>query len=114
MRNDLDTLEALVPNAPPEEESYLKKEYSAAIISRSGSRIYDIEHLPRFPAWNVHNTFHSARNQLAGNRPIVGSSPKFRILLAAPIPHSMADAKIAWDKFQDADDGKLLTPQQIF
>jgi hypothetical protein len=26
----------------------------------------------------------------------------------------MADAKIARDKFQDADDGKLLTPHQIF
>jgi hypothetical protein len=78
MTNDLDTPEALVPNVPPEEASYLEKEYAAAITSGVGTRIYAIEHRPLFPAWNVHNEFHSARDTLLTNRPTVGSI-KWRI-----------------------------------
>jgi hypothetical protein len=34
--------------------------------------------------------------------------------MAAVIPHRMADAKVAWDKFQDSGNGNLLTLQQHF
>jgi hypothetical protein len=50
MANNFDALEVLVPNVPPEEASYIDKEYSAAIQSKAGQRIYAIEHRPLFPA----------------------------------------------------------------
>jgi hypothetical protein len=71
---DLNTLEALVPNVPPEEASYIEKEYGAAIASGTGKRIYDIEHRLFFAAWNLHNAFNDARENVKLSRPI-GSSP---------------------------------------
>jgi hypothetical protein len=38
---------------------------------------------------------------------------KFKMEMASRIPFRMANAKIAWDKFDDADNGKILTPEQI-
>lgn len=112
MSKDLDTLELLVPNVPPEEVSYIEKEYPAAIASGAGKRIYDVEHRPFFPAWNLHNAFNDAREQLKLSRPI-GSDVKFTIQMAARVPYRMANAKIAWDKFDSADGGKILTLQQV-
>jgi hypothetical protein len=112
MFKDLDNLEALVPNVPPEEASYIEKEYSAATASGAGKRIDDIEHRLFFPAWNLHNSFNDAREQLKLSRPI-GSDVKFTIQMASRIPYRMANAKIAWDKFDSADGGKILTLQQI-
>jgi hypothetical protein len=112
MSKDLDTLELLVPNVPPEEASYIEKEYPAAIASGAGKRIYDVEHRPFFPAWNLHNAFNDAREQLKLSRPI-GSDVKFTIQMASRVPYRMANAKIAWDKFDSADGGKILTLQQV-
>src|SRR5712692_6956156 len=78
MSNDLDTLEALVPNVPPEESSYIEKEYSAAVKSGAGKRIYDIEHRSLFPAWTLHNAFDDAREQLKLTRP-AALTLKFKI-----------------------------------
>jgi hypothetical protein len=61
MTSDLDALEALVPNVPPEEANYLEKEYSAAILSEPGKRVYQIEHRTLFAAWNLHNAFNDVR-----------------------------------------------------
>jgi hypothetical protein len=112
MTKDLDTLEALVPNVPAEEASYIDKEYAAAIKSGAGKRIYDIENRPRFPAWNLHIAFDDAREALKAPRPTV-LDLKFKIQMASRIAYRMANAKIAWDKFADADDGKILTLPQI-
>jgi hypothetical protein len=49
MSQDLDILEALVPNVPPEEASYLEKEDAAAIQTGGGKRIYALEHRPLYP-----------------------------------------------------------------
>jgi hypothetical protein len=114
MSNDLDTLEALVPNVPPDEASYLEKEYSTAVDVMASVRIYAVEHRPLFPAWNLHNAFHIAREELKLHEPIPADhNLKFEIEMASRIPWRMADAKIAWDKFDEADDGKILTPRQI-
>ena len=114
MSKDLDSLELLVPNTPPEEASYIDKEYSAAIASGAGQRIYNVEHRPFFPAWNLHNAFNDAREWLKSNsRPIGVVDLKFRIQMASLIPNRMANAKIAWDLFDNADNGKILTLQQI-
>jgi hypothetical protein len=40
MSHVLDTLEALVPNVPPDEASYLAKEGAAAIDAGAGKRIF--------------------------------------------------------------------------
>jgi hypothetical protein len=111
MSNDLDTLEALVPNVSPEESSYIEKEYSAAITAGAGKRIYDIEHRPLFPAWNLHNAFDDAREQLKLSRP-AALTLKFKIQMASRIPYRMANAKVAWEKFDNADGGEILTLQQ--
>jgi hypothetical protein len=68
MSEDLDTLEALVPNVPPEEASYLEKEDAAAIQSLAGKRIYAIEHRSLYPAWHLHNEFRWAREELKGDQ----------------------------------------------
>jgi hypothetical protein len=96
---------------PSEEASYIEKEYSAAIKSSAGTRIYDIEHRPFFPAWNLHNAFDDARATLKLSRPALRL--KTKLLVASRIPLRMAHAKIAWDKFYDADSGNLLKPEQI-
>jgi hypothetical protein len=118
MSEDLDTLEALVPNVPPEETSYLEKEDAAAIQSRAGKRIYDVEHRPLYAAWHLLNEFHWAREELKGNQrlaalPDLKSNLKFTIEIASRIPHPMANAKIAWDAFLDADNGRFLTLEQV-
>lgn len=118
MSEDLDTLEALVPNVPPEEASYLEKEDSAAIQSLAGKRIYDVEHRPLYAAWHLHNEFHWAREELKGNQtllalPDLRSNLKFTIEMASHLPHPMANAKIAWDAFDNADKGWSLTLEQV-
>jgi hypothetical protein len=118
MSEDLDTLEALVPNVPPEEASYLEKEDSAAIQSLSGKRIYDVERRPLYAAWHLHNEFHWAREELKGDQrlaalPDLKSSLKFTIEMASRLPHPMANAKIAWDAFDNADKGRSLTLEQV-
>jgi hypothetical protein len=112
MSNDLDTLEALVPNVPPDEASYLEKEYSAAIKSGAGKRIYDTEHRLLFPAWNLHNAFTDAREALKLSQPI-NLDLKIKMQMASRIPYRMANAKIAWNEFEHADNGRILTLQQI-
>ena len=118
MSQDLDTLEALVPNVPPDEASYLDKEYSAAISEMAVMRISAVEHRPLFPAWDLRNQFQSAREALKTNQPLatlpdLKSNLKFTIEMAAHIFHPMANAKIAWDAFNDADNGRSLTLQQV-
>jgi len=119
MSEALDTLEALVPNVPPEEASYLEKEDSAAIQTRAGKRIYGVEHRPLYPAWHLHNEFHWAREELKTSQPLPAltdvnkSNLKFTIEIASRIPHAMASAKIAWDAFDNADNGQILTLQQV-
>jgi hypothetical protein len=118
MSEDLDTLEALVPNVPPEEASYLEKEDSGAIQSLSRKRIYDVEHRPLYAAWHLHNQFHWAREELKGNQrlaalPDLKANLKFTIKMAARLPHPMANAKIAWDAFDKADKGRSLTLEQV-
>jgi hypothetical protein len=118
MSGDLDTLEALVPNVPPEEASYLEKENSAATQTLAGKRIYDVEHRPLYPAWHLHNEFHWAREELKTNQPLAAlrdlkSNLKFAIVMAARIPHPMANAKIAWNEFEHADNGRILTLEQV-
>jgi hypothetical protein len=114
MSTDLDTLEALVPNVPSDEASYLEKEYSAAINVKAVIRIAAVEQRPFFPAWNLHNAFDSAREELKLSQQINGDKNlKLKIEMASYIPYRMANAKIAWDKFGDADNGKILTLQQI-
>jgi hypothetical protein len=118
MSGDLDTLEALVPNVPPEEASYLEKENSTAIQSLAGKRIYDVEHRPLYAAWHLHNEFHWAREELKGNQtllalPDLKSNLKFTIEMASRLPHPMANAKIAWNAFDNADKGGSLTLEQV-
>jgi hypothetical protein len=89
MTDDLATLEALVPNVPPEEANYLEKEYSAAIQSGAGRRIYAVENRRRFAAWNLHNAFDDARAQLKLPRP-AALGLKMKIQMASlNIPYSM-------------------------
>jgi hypothetical protein len=83
MGEALNTLEALVPNVPPAEASYLEKEYPAAINSGSGKRIYDTERRPFFPAWNLHNAFKEAQEFLKISNIV---NLKLKISLAAHIP----------------------------
>ena len=118
MSEDLDTLEVLVPNVPPEEASYLEKEDAVAIQSLAGKRIYAIEHRPLYPAWHLHNEFHWAREELKCNQrlaalPDLKPNLKFTIEMASRLPHPMANAKIAWDVFDNADNGQSLTLEQV-
>jgi hypothetical protein len=103
---------------PPEEESYLEKEDSAAVRSLSGNRIYDVEHRPLYPAWHLHNEFHWAREELKGNQrlaalPDLTSNLKFTIKMASRLPHPMANAKIAWDLYDNAAKERSLTLEQV-
>jgi hypothetical protein len=94
MESDLNTLENLVPNVPPEEASYLEKEYSAAIQSLSGQRIYGVEQRSFFAAWNLHNAFDEAREQLKLSRPSVSVLHlKMKIQMASLIPWPMTKSK---------------------
>jgi hypothetical protein len=114
MSEVLDTLEALVPNVSPEEASYLEKEDAAAIQTHAGKRIYDVEHRPLYPAWHLHNEFYSARQELKTSQPALSYTDlKFAIEIASRIPHVMGNAKIAWDAFGNADNGRILTLQQV-
>jgi hypothetical protein len=112
MSSALDELETLVPNIPPEEASYIDKEYSAAVKAGAGKRIYYIEHRPFFPAWYLRNAFNDAREQLKLSRPD-GLDLKFKMLMASRIPYRMANAKISWDRFDNSEYGRALTLQQI-
>jgi hypothetical protein len=38
---------------------------------------------------------------------------KFAIEIASRIPHVMGNAKIAWDAFSNADNGRILALQQV-
>ncbi len=99
---------------PPDEASYLEKEYSAAINMKASMRIHAVEQRPFFPAWNLHNAFDAAREQLKESQGVnAASNLKLKIEMASLIPYTMKDAKIAWDKFDDADNGKTLTLEQI-
>lgn len=114
----LDTLEALVPNVPHDEASYLEKEDDAAIQSGAGKRIFDVRHRRLYPAWHLHNTFYLARQDLKSSQtltalPDLKSNLKFTIIMAARLPRPMAEAKIAWDEFDNADNGQILTLQQV-
>jgi hypothetical protein len=114
MSETLDTLEALVPNVPPEEASYLGKEDSAAIQTHSGKRIYDVERRPLYPAWQLHNEFYAARQELKTSQTALSHIDlKFAIENASRIPHVMGNAKIAWNAFYNADNGRDLTLQQV-
>jgi hypothetical protein len=112
MATDLDALEVLVPNVPPEEASYIDKEYSAAVQSKAGQRIYAIEHRPLFLAWNLHNAFDDARETLKLSRP-AALTLKTKLEMASRIPLRMAHANMAWDKFSDSDSANVLTLDQI-
>jgi hypothetical protein len=118
MSEALDTLEALVPNVPPDEASYLEKEDAAAIQSGAGQRIFAVEHSRWYPAWHLHNEFRWAReaaksSQTLAALPDLKSNLKITIVIASHIPRLMAYAKIAWDEFDNADHGQLLTLQQV-
>jgi hypothetical protein len=118
MSQALDVLEALVPNVPPDEASYLEKEDAAAIQSGSGKRIFDVVHRRLYPAWHLHNQFHFAREALKSNQtlaalPDLKSNLRFTIIMASRIPRLMANAKIAWDEFDNADYGQILTLKQV-
>jgi hypothetical protein len=41
------------------------------------------------------------------------SNLKFTIVMAARLPRAMAEAKIAWDEFDNADNGQVLTLKQV-
>jgi hypothetical protein len=118
MSNALDTLDALVPNVPPDEARYLEKEDAAAVQSGAGKRIFDVEHRALYAAWHLHNEFYWARQEVKTNQPLTSlpdlkSNLKFAIGMAAHIPHPMANAKIAWDEFYNADHGQILTLEQV-
>ena len=112
MAKDLDTLEVLVPNVSPDEATFLEKEYSTAIRLGSGKRIYDVENRATFLARNLHNAFKDARENVKLSQP-AALTLKMKIQMAARIPYRMANAKIAWDRFSDDDNGKILTLQQV-
>jgi hypothetical protein len=112
MSEALDTLEALVPNVPPDEASYLEKEYTAAFQVLSRKRISDVEHRRLYPAWHLHIVFDGARKTLKNNQGVVAHADlKVTIITASFMPHRMADAKIAWDEFNNADND--LTLEQV-
>jgi hypothetical protein len=116
MSEALDTLEALVPNVPPEEAGYLEKEYTAAVQILSGKRIFDAEHRRLYPAWHLHVRLNAARRQLKvqpGFQRESKSSLKTTIGMAAFLPYEMANVRIAWDEFSDADNGQILTLGQV-
>lgn len=124
MSKDLDTLEALVPNVPPDEASYIGKEYSAAIEAslavtddqgKAGIRIYKVEHRPFFPAWNLHNAFDDARQELKLSQQSIHTDLIFQIKMASRIPYKMANAKITWNEFENADENgeHILAPKQV-
>jgi hypothetical protein len=118
MSENLDTLEAFVPNVPPDEASYLEKEIAAAIQSRSEKRISDVQRRRLYPAWHLHNEFDLARHVLKDNQtlaalPGIKSNLKFTIQMAAHTPDAMANAKIAWDEFDKSDHGQTLTLEQV-
>jgi hypothetical protein len=118
MSEALDTLEALVPNVPPDQANYLEKEDSAATQTLSGKRIYDVQHRPLYPMWHLHNEIYWAREELKSSQrlaalPDLKSNLKITIVMAARIAHPMASAKIAWDAFDNADNGQILTLEQV-
>jgi hypothetical protein len=45
--------------------------------------------------------------------PDLKSNLKITIVMAARIAHPMASAKIAWDAFDNADNGQILTLEQV-
>ena len=52
-------------------------------------------------------------NQTLVALPDLKSTLKFTISMAARLPHLMAEAKIAWDEFDNADNGQMLTLKQV-
>ena len=119
MSHQLNALEALVPNVPPDEASYLEKEYFAALEVKSSKRIYDVQRRPLYYAWILHGSFDNARRQINIAQQTLGHPPgqlvdlKFAMQIASLIPYDMANAKVAWIDFDNADNGKVLTLEQI-
>jgi len=114
MKENLDALEVLVPNVPPDEAAYLDKEDSAAVKAKSNKRIYDVEHRPYYAAWNFHNVAEDARGEIERQSVIPTLHDlKFAIEMASGIPYRMTEARIAWNDFDNADNGHVLTPKQI-
>ena len=114
MKENLDALEVLVPNVPPDEAAYLDKEDSAAVKAKSNKRIYDVEHRPYYAAWNFHNVAEDARGEIERQSVIPTLHDlKFAIEMASGIPYRMTEAIIAWNDFDNADNGHVLTPKQI-
>lgn len=71
-----------------------------------------------YAAWHLYNEFYWARQEVKNNQPLTAlpdlkSNLKFAIGMAAHIPHPMANAKIAWDEFYNADRAQILTFQQV-
>ena len=114
MKADLDWLEALVPNVPHDEASYLEKEYDAALKAKSDKRIFDLEHRPYYWAWNFHDEFYNLRLDIdLSQQSILANDIEFAIKIASKIPYRMTNAQVAWNNFDRADNGKVLSDNQI-
>ena len=114
MKANLDALEVLVPNVPPDEAAYLDKEDLAAVKAKSNERIYEVEHRPYYTAWQFHNVVEDARGEIERQSAIPALHDlKFAIEMASRIPLRMTEARIAWNDFDNADNGHVLTAKQI-
>lgn len=108
----LDQLEALVPLVPPEESNYLSQETWSATMAMSGPRLNAVMSRSYYYAWNLHTEFANAREKLQESQNPASVSLKERIQLASLIPRAVFNASKAWDDYDRADNGKILTARQ--
>ena len=108
----LDNIEPYVPFVPPEEVTYLDKEYAAAFKTGSLHRLGALTQRPYYYAWQLHIQFANARaliKEIDDIPEIVGI--KMRIQMASRLPFQMANARSAWDDY--VWNTNALTPEQI-
>lgn len=118
----LDLVETSIPFVPPEEAAYLEKEFNAwfkeAQKSKSsnatGRRYRALTARPHFYAWELHDDFAIAKNDLqALKRLTPEASLKRKIELASFIPYKLSNARNAWDEYSVYKE-KDLTYEQEF
>ena len=110
---EVDDVETLVPNVPPEEADYLEKEYYAATSAGSQGRFAILQARPYYYAWRLHVELEDVRDTLNDlERAPAAAKARTRIESASDLPGPLGGALEAWLDYVRAH-GNLLTEQQL-
>jgi hypothetical protein len=111
---DLTLLDNSAPQVPPEELSYLRKEYPTAFHTGDALRVGMVVQRPYYPAWQVHISITNARASLDTLKSIpVKPWPKMHIMSASHVESDLADVRDAWTEFGHSRFGESLPLKAI-